>query len=207
VSYDTITVRAAVDPPVARLAAAVAGAALVIAELLYLVVGLAVPDPSSGLATVQAVLFLVGLALLVVALAGLRHDAFDRARPLAAIGFPLALVGTVLNAGGLWTDLFVVPGIAAGAPELVTAGPDAVLTTGYVLSSAVFVLGWATVGVAALRARAWPRAAALLLVVGAVVSFVPAPLTFVPFGVAVAWIGLQLRGADDPARTAPGHRA
>ncbi len=199
--------RAAVIPPVARLAAVVAGAALVLGELLHLGAGLAAPDPSSALATVQAALFLVGVALLALALAGLRHEAFDRARPLAAIGFPVALVGTVLLAGGLWTDLFVVPGLAAGAPALVAAGPDALATAGYVVSSAVFALGWTTVGVAALRARARPRAAALLLVIGALVSFVPAPFTLVPFGIAVAWIGAQLRGADDDARTASGHRA
>ena len=59
--------------------------------------------------------------------------------------------------------------------------------------------------VATLRAAVYPRAAAILLMVGAVISFVPLPLTEVILAVAIAWLGFDLltgRGvsAEQPAR-------
>jgi hypothetical protein len=46
---------------------------------------------------------------------------------------------------------------------------------------------------------------ALLLIVGAVLSFLPLPLSTAPFGIAVAWMGLILftgtdASAEQPAR-------
>jgi hypothetical protein len=66
-------------------------------------------------------------------------------------------------------------------------------------------VGWLLFGVATLRPGVYPRAAAILLMVGAIISFVPLPLTEVILAVAIAWLGFDLltgRGvsAEQPAR-------
>ena len=58
-------------------------------------------------------------------------------------------------------------------------------------------------GVAALRARVFPRAAAILLIVGAVVIFLPLPFTTVVFAVAVAWLGFALFSGRDASAERP----
>ena len=53
-------------------------------------------------------------------------------------------------------------------------------------------------GLAALRDGFYPRAAAALLTVGAILTWLPFPMTGVVFGAAVAWLGnyLTRRQAD-----------
>jgi hypothetical protein len=60
-------------------------------------------------------------------------------------------------------------------------------------------------GVATLRPGVYPREAAILLMVGAIISFVSLPLTEIILAVAIAWLGFDLltgRGvsAEQPAR-------
>ena len=67
-------------------------------------------------------------------------------------------------------------------------------------------LGVILFGVATIRARVFPRVAAILLIIGvvpvAVWHFVPLPLPYVLLGVAVAWLGLTLFrvGAKEPGK-------
>ena len=73
------------------------------------------------------------------------------------------------------------------------------------LSFGLFSLGWLLFGEAVRRTRTYPRGAAVLLMVGSVLAFFPFPFTAIPFGLAVAWMGLSLlsgRGtpAEQPAR-------
>jgi hypothetical protein len=69
----------------------------------------------------------------------------------------------------------------------------------YIASYSLYVLGWLLVGAAALRARFYPRVAAILLMIGALLILVPLPGTAVVFAVAIAWLGFTLftgRGAS-----------
>ena len=66
-------------------------------------------------------------------------------------------------------------------------------------SYSLYVLGWLLFGVATLRARLYPRVAAILLMVGALLILIPLPGTAVVFAVAMAWLGFTLftgRGAS-----------
>jgi hypothetical protein len=56
----------------------------------------------------------------------------------------------------------------------------------------LLVIGWLVFAVSTLRARIYPRAAAVLLMIGVVVGAIPLPLTTTIFGVAVAWMGVLL---------------
>ena len=117
----------------------------------------------------------------------------------------VAFVGTVLVAGAYWDTTVTVPVLAREVPELVEAGSPRLVMFGSNLSFGLFSLGWLLFGEAVRRTRTYPRRAAVLLMVGSVLAFFPFPFTAIPFGLAVAWMGLSLlsgRGtpAEQPAR-------
>ena len=74
---------------------------------------------------------------------------------------------------------------------------------GFILSFLLAGLGWLVFGVATLRARVYPRWAAILLIVGAVLSFTPLPLSGMVLSVAVAWLGFILFTERQFARAQP----
>ena len=190
---------------VGGLAAVAAGVLLVIAELMYLIVGF---EPSAESFTsasgfIQNALFLLGGVLSAGGLISLYAGRSGGA--LGSVAFLVAFVGTVLVAGAYWDMTFTVPALAREVPELVEAGPPGLVMFGNVLSFGLFSLGWLLFWVAVLRTRSYPRGAAVLLMVGSVLAFFPFPFTVIPFGLAVAWMGLSLlseRGApaEQPAR-------
>jgi uncharacterized protein (DUF2062 family) len=60
-------------------------------------------------------------------------------------------------------------------------------------------------GIAALRARVYPRAAAIVLIAGAVISFLPIPASGIVLDVVLAWLGFVLftgrsASAEQPSR-------
>ena len=128
---------------------------------------------SSPLAIASTALLLVALlgvgATAVAALARVRSAGGSGAGPV------IAVVGTVLVAGGQWAALFVLPALSAHAPNVLTSGAMGSVTVGYVASYAVFAVGWIVTAVALLRTRAVPVWLGVLLIVGAVASLAPAP--------------------------------
>ena len=146
----------------------------------------------SGAQLLATVPLLVGL----VALFAWQAEAFAA---LGLAGFFLAVVGTALAAGALWSQVFVVPRLAETAPEVADRGEGSVLA-GFLLSFLLFGVGWAVFGAATLRARVFPRWAAVLLILGAVVSILPLPSRALIVEVAAACLGFTLlaeRGAPD----------
>lgn len=137
---------------------------------------------------VENLLFLLGTVLVLFGLFGLYERQSDAAGPLGVVGFLVAFLGTALAVGASWVAVFIDHLVAAEAPALLDAGPP----LGLILSYGIFAVGWLLFGVATLRAHIYPRWAALLLMVGAVLGFFPLPLSTVVFGVAVAWLGFAL---------------
>lgn len=187
------------------LAAVAAGAFLLIADLWSLVGG--EPERFSDLAvttswTLVSAMYLIGALLLLVALAGLYARQSEEAGSLGVAGFLTALIGTGLLAGMMWTMVFLVPSAAVEAPAFLNAeqvaGP---LDAGFMLSGLAVAIGWALFGVATLRAGVFPRVTAVVLIVGAIVTFLPfAPSTLI-IDVAVAWMGyLVLAGRGESVR-------
>ncbi len=137
----------------------------------------------SGLALLSAVLMLL-------ALVGLHLHHSEAAGILGFVGFLVAFLGTALVVGTLWTFAFVVPSLAVEAPELLDAGQVAgPVGTGVVLSSIVFAVGWALFGIAALRARVYPRWLAIALISVALLQLVPIPATVLVFAPVLALLG------------------
>lgn len=131
---------------------------------------------TAGDAVESSPLAIASSALLFVVALGIGSAAvvsFGRGRGVA--GPAIAVVGSVLVAGGQWAALFVLPALSSHAPHLLTSGAMGSVTVGYVASYAVFAVGWIVTTVALLRARAVPTWLGVLLIVGAVASLVPAP--------------------------------
>lgn len=128
---------------------------------------------SSPFAIASSALLLVALlgigAAAVLAMGALRDGGRASAPPV------LAVVGTVLVAGGQWAALFVLPALSEHAPNLLTSGAMASVTVGYVASYAVFAIGWIATAIGLLRARVVPVWLGVLLTVGGLASMVPAP--------------------------------
>jgi hypothetical protein len=144
--------------------------------------------------------------LLLVGLVGLYVRQSEAAGILGLVGFVVAFLGTALALGAVWASLFVAPYLAVEAPGVLDTEPTGALALGFTLTFLVFFpLGWLLFGIAALRARIYPRAAAIVLIVGAVIGFLPIPLTSIVLNVAIAWLGFTLfteKGisAEQPSR-------
>ncbi len=131
--------------------------------------------------------------LLLLGLVGLYLRQSGPSGTLGLVAFLVAFFGTALAGGATWADLFVAPFLAVEAPRVLDAGPTGMLALGFALTFVVFLpLGWLLFGVASFRARIYPRAAAILLMVGAVIGGLPIPLTEIVLYVGVVWLGFVL---------------
>ncbi len=181
------------------LAAMVAGVLLLVAELLELLPAfddlLFSELALTGLFIFQNTLYLLGLILLSVGLVGLYARQSETAGPLGLVGFLVALVGTVFFTGFFWANLFVAPALAVGAPEFLDQGGR---FPGFRLSLLIYAVGWLLFGLASLKARVYPRAPVIALIVGAALDLFGAPLSGLVIDAAFVWLGFVLvsgRGA------------
>ncbi len=187
----------------AGLAAVVSAVLSVVGDLLRLFVD--VESSETATTTPYALVFLLyllGAVLLLLGLVGLYTSQSEAAGVLGLVGFLAAFLATALLVGVLWFELFITPSLATRAPGLAEAELG---LAGFVLVFLLGVVGWVLFGLATLRARTYPRWAAVLLMVGGVVAFVPIPLAGLVFSAAIAWLGFVLftRGsapAEQPSR-------
>ncbi len=177
------------------LAAVGAGVLLVISEIFNLTIDfdnlrLEVTTGSWFLGTFA---FLIGTVLLLGALVGLYLNQAENMGALGLAGFLVAFLGTALLVGSAWSDFFFTPSLVGEAPQVLSdEEPPEWLNFGFALSAGIASLGWLLFGVAALRARVYPRASAILLIAGAVLAFFPLPLSTLVINATVAWLGFIL---------------
>lgn len=179
------------------LAAVTAGALLLIVDAWGLVLELlgAYPENFSEEAltttyTVQSAMWLIGALLLLVALVGLYARQSEAAGALGLVGFVAALVGTGLVVGFVWANVFIPPTLAVEAPAVLDNEPTGSLAFGFIFSTTVFGLCWALFGATMFRARVYPRVAAILLIIGALLVMVPLPATGFVLDAALIWLGV-----------------
>ena len=176
----------------AGLAAILAGVLLVVGDLLDLAIGFS-DEPFSEVATtgthaLQSWIRLIGAVLLLIGLVGLYARQSEAAGPLGLAGYLVAFLGTALVMGFFWAILFLTPTLAVEAPVLLDEGPP----PGFFLTLITFTVGWLVFGVATLLARVYPRIAAIVLIIGAVLAILPLPFTTIVLAIAVAWLGFAL---------------
>ena len=184
------------------LAAIIGGLLGVIASLMALVFLLPLSltqnpngPPSSGIITLTGLLLILAWVLVLGGLVGLHASQQRVTGPKGEVGFVIALVGTVLIVGLLCIQTFYIPITGNSDIESVVR----IVAGGVVLfaSAGWFLFGWGTY-----MAGIYPRPAAVLLMVGAVINaFIH--LTggeFIVMSAAIAWLGLFLfrgRGSSE----------
>ena len=141
---------------------------------------------TSELSIGASVAGLACLALLTLGAAGLAGRISALRRGFGLVASTVAVVGTVLGAGGQWAQLFVLPGLATVAPDVATNGLGSVLT-GYIVSYIIMAIGWVLVGSVLLRTGA-PKAASILVIVGALLCIAPLPVRFFLLAIAVSLV-------------------
>lgn len=177
--------------------AAMAGGGLVfLADIL----GLLILDFESFSATAASgswmlwsALYLLGLVLILGGLVGLYLYQAEAAGTFGLVAFLVAFLGMALIVGVFWDNLIVIPSLAIEAPEFLdadtVAGPA---DLGFILTTVLTFGGWALFGLATLRAGVFPRAAAIVTTLGALIAFVPLPAITLLLDVGVAWLGFHV---------------
>jgi hypothetical protein len=201
--------------PLARIAGSLALAAGGLFTITQLVT-VATLDRSNLLASVIEPVYLINgivyfgaFCLLMLALVAIYAREGHRAGMLWTIGACAAVVGTfALGANVGWFDVFVAPWIALVAPEAMKTPNVGSLPIGGFSSYVLFVLGWVLFGIASFRARVFPVAISLALVVSALIAWPSAlPPYGVPFGLTIALLGAWMMrtpiAAGTIAETAP----
>lgn len=189
------------------LAALVGGVLLVVLNILELVLFGGQADSgavASGAWVIVEVAYILTGVLVILGLMGLYACQARQAGTLGLIAFVGALAGTVMLAGADWSAAFLGPAVAESAPEIIDADPSGATLVGILVTMLLAALGWLLFGLASLQAGVLPRGAAVLLIIGAVLTFVlifaELPLDVVVLGAAVAWMGYALwSSATEPS--------
>ena len=177
------------------LAALVGAVLLAIGDLMHFAAGSGSYSQQATTASfvVHSLLLLLGGALILLGLVGLYANQAEATGPIGLVNFLVAFLGTALIVGVAWDELFVAPYMAEVSPRVLDVAPTGSLALGFSLSYGLFALGWLLVGLDTLRAGVYPRTAAILLIIGAVVFyFSPIPASGILLSAAVAWLGLTL---------------
>jgi hypothetical protein len=170
------------------LAATLGGVLGVIASLMIFVFViprvLAQPQAvaSSSIVTISLVLLILAWVLVSGGLVGLYESQREALGALGVAGFVVALVGSILMVVVLCVQTFHI------------AVSSGVVTTAAVIAVLVAPLGWLLFSVATYRTDIYPRAAAILLIVGAAIHILIhfSGAEFIVMAAAIAWLGFFL---------------
>ena len=155
-------------------------------------------EPWPAISAIQSGLTLLAGLLLLVGLAGLYFWQSEDGGLLGVVGFLVAFYGTVMAVGAFWANAFVAPSLAREELRFLDAAPPTALAAGFTLSYGSVALGWLLFGASTLRTGLYPRQASVLLMIGAALTWLPLPLSGVPFSIAVAWMGYALFYGKEP---------
>ena len=167
-------------------------------------------DPMDHVATSTSPVFQLGgvfylagfVALLLFAVASHGwHEA--RSGRLGVVATITAIVGTMALGGDLWFETFAVPWLADEVPNAFDTDPTIVLALGAIGSYLLFAFGWILYGVASFRARVFPVAISVAIVIGGALGFNSLLSPWgVPLGLAVGALGIWMirtKRANDAA--------
>jgi hypothetical protein len=137
---------------------------------------------------------LLGMGSLLLAVTAIYARESAALGKIGLIGYLTAFLGTLMVAGDWWFEAFVIPMIATAAPAVLDLPLSGPLLVGAIATVALYTAGWTMFGIAALRSHAFPRIAALFLLVGGLAG--PLALTTpyqIPLAIAIGWIGLTIK--------------
>jgi hypothetical protein len=159
--------------------------------------------PLSPTWTPSFLALLGGEMLLLLGLPGWYARQAKRAGVGGLLGFVLFFLASLLSGiGGSIIDLFIKPWLSQGAPSLLQTAPPLALLLFFLGGSVLSVLGALLLGITTLRARVYPRGAAILLLVATIANFLTPFFTqFKPYfgsttliliSLSFAWFGYAL---------------
>jgi hypothetical protein len=165
-------------------AAITAGALMVSAQLVLTTFDMSqhVATSTDPLFQVTQVFYLLGFIALMVFLFATSRWFEEKAGRFGVFATLAALVGTMTLGGDLWFETFAVPWIADEVPGAFDTDPTVVLALGAISSYLLMAIGWALYGIAGYRARVFPRALCVAIVIGGLLAF---NALLAPFGVAL----------------------
>jgi hypothetical protein len=191
--------------PLARIAgplAVIAGTMVVITRLVTMLTTPAeLGDPLRGsvlttVFAVNSVASIVAFALLALAAVAVYEWEALAAGWLGVIGVGAALAGTMFMAGDWWYEAFAVPWLADAAPIVFETGAGGRLLVGGLTSFALFSFGWVLFGTASIRARVFPRAISVAIIVTGLLAGIPIAGAYLygslAFGLALVGLGVWL---------------
>lgn len=140
-------------------------------------------------------------SLLLIALVAVYGRQARAAGTFGVVGLCAAIIGTVNLGADMWFEAFGAPWVVDVAPQLFVTEKAPIWVAGYLSSFLLFAVGWSLFGLSCLRARVFPTAISLAIVLGGLVGFWAALPPFgAPLGIAVAALGCWLVGSDRAAR-------
>ena len=141
---------------------------------------------------------LLGMGSLLLAVTAIYTRESAALGKVGLIGYLTAFLGTMMVAGDWWFEAFAIPKLATQAPEVLDLPPSGSVLVGAIVTVGLYTVGWTLFGFAALRARAFPRAAALLLLAGGLAGPLALSTPYqIPLAIAIGWIGLPLQPESD----------
>ena len=146
--------------------------------------------------------YAITFPLLLIALVALYWRQAAETGIFGAVAFCTATTGTLGLAGDMWFEGFAVPWLAQVAPVMFGADKrGSLLMAAWLVSVVFFSLGWMLFGLASLRARVFPRALSVAVIIGGLIGFQAAmPPWGVALGLAVAAVGVWLIRQDRRVR-------
>ena len=189
----------------AGLLSVTAAALIVLSQIMRLALSrLLGPDWATTPAyTLTYTIALLGMGSLLLAVTAIYTRTSAALGKVGLIGYLTAFLGTLMVAGDWWFEAFAMPMIATAAPAILDLPLSGPLLVGAIATVGLYTVGWTVFGIAALRADAFPRIAALLVLVGGLAG--PLALTSpyqIPLAIAIAWIGLTLAPESDRSQAA-----
>jgi len=150
--------------------------------------------PAHLMPNIAAILALFGLM-------GLFVRQLQTAGWLGVVAFVASIIGTASFVSGLMIEAFMIPYMSLAFPELVLDDtPPPGIPEAFLVVRMLFMLGFLLVGAAVIRARVFPWAIGVLLIIATLINtfgdVILGEATFylgsVMFGVALAWLGVAL---------------
>lgn len=125
---------------------------------------------------VSSALRLLGATAIIIGVTAIYVRQAASAGTFGLIAYTLVILNMVMQAGTMWSDLFVTGALAANAPQVLDGTApdgrlDAAFLAAWVLNSTFILLGIAT-----LRARVFPRLVGWMLIVMGAITAVPLPV-------------------------------
>lgn len=161
-------------------------------------------DSPLSLAWTPSFLALLGGEMLILlGLPGWYARQATRVGVVGLLGFVLVFFASLLSGiGGSIIDLFIKPWLSHGAPSLLQTAPPLALVLFFLGGSVLSVLGTLLLCITTLRARVYPRGAAILLLVATIANVLtPFFMQFKPYfgsttliliSLSFAWFGYAL---------------